>query len=179
MHIFRTKQKMKSACLLHKDRVTFLMLHLYIINLTRKKSLRVAFLLFIMILLLSKRQSLRKPCDVQHHYLRANCSVEIDANLESTGLFEQQKNPLACRSLFVYLYFLMKTRLAYSSLFTEQLVVQLNRNHNPQFRLRSVEYLATNVYPITLSRTSQKTKKPYCYSMRCKLVTGYSTVRLF
>ena len=100
----------------------------------------------------------------------------IDANLESTGHFEQQKNPLACRSLLVYLYFLMKTRLAYSSLFTEQLPVQLNRNHNPQFRL---EYLATNVYCITLSRTSQKTKKPYCYSMRCKFVTGYSTVRLF
>lgn len=59
MHIFPTKLKMKSAFFLHKDSVSFVMLHLYTVsqNLTNKKSLRVAFLLFIMILFLSKRQS--------------------------------------------------------------------------------------------------------------------------
>lgn len=93
---------MKSACLLHQGSVTFVMLHLYIINLTRKKRLERSFsavhpdIIFV-------KEAEWKPCDVQPHYIRANCGVEIDANLESTGHFEQQKNPLACRSLSVLL----------------------------------------------------------------------------
>lgn len=84
----------------------------------KKKSLRAAFLLFVMILFLSKRQS------GNHVMLSTITSGKtvvlkiIDANLESTGHFEQQKNPLACRSLSVYLYFLMKTRLTLVYLYT-------------------------------------------------------------
>lgn len=116
MHIFPTKLKMKSAFFLHKDSVTFVMLHLYITKFNKQKKLESSFsalhhdIIFV-------KEAEWKPCDVSHHYIRANCGLEIDANLESTEHFEQQKNPLACRSFSVYLYLLMKTRLAYSSLF--------------------------------------------------------------
>lgn len=179
MHNIPTKLKMKSACSLHKGSVTFVMLHLYIINLTRKKKPESSFsavrhdIIFV-------KEAEWKPRDVKHHYIRENCGVEnywCKFRVNRT-LWTTKKS--TCMQIIICISLFLNEDETYSSLFIYQLAVQLNTNHNPQiFRLRSVEYLTTNVYPITLSRTSQKTKKPYCYSMRCKLVTGYSTVRLF